>query len=353
MCSNVQGPGFKFFRISINAWGATPETMVALMEGTHWSRIEYVVNVETGVCDAYVEYDGAQSGWSTTFTEYLENTLKLHSVSLNTFDRGQNLAAASIEFIRDASKESYCLHGWRGKLEPALAKRLSAPTRVAAGAAGGSVAEYMSAEEMAKLQAAVELSKLGTDRVQETASGIREATDGIREATDGISERMARKEDTDALNTQVMGLRTTIDARDKEIKDLIEKNDRQRYMLGDLRGFQTENAQLTAERNGLRAARDTANDALQREREAHARTQAELAEIRTTLERERDAAKDARNAWLDDKRMVMDELRELQLWRAQWEDERKRLTSLAENNTNTIMEIITDAVRGKRPRTPP
>ena len=88
-------------------------------------------------------------------------------------------------------------------------------------------------------------------------------------------------------------------------------------------------------------------------REAHARTQAELAEIRTTLERERDAAKDARNAWLDDKRMVMDELRELQLWRAQWEDERKRLTSLAENNTNTIMEIITDAVRGKRPRTPP
>ena len=74
-------------------------------------------------------------------------------------------------------------------------------------------------------------------------------------------------------------------------------------------------------------------------------------ETRIVLDRERDAAMDARNAAAYDLRLVTDELRELQQARFQWETERQRLMSLADNNRNAIMDAIAETLLGKRART--
>ena len=325
------------------------------MEKAAWNRIEFVVNVESGACHAYLEYDGAHRELSTTFTKYLKDELKLFSIDLNTFGNdGQAGAASAILFIRDASKEHHCLHGWRGKLEAVLARRLSAPAQsAAAGGSGGSGgADYMSsAEEMSKLQATIELSKLETTRIQET-------TTGIRQQTAGISQHMARKTDTDALNAKLATMQRTLEDRDRQNRDLSTRNEDQRKQLGRLRAEQTDTAALKGERDLFRGLRDAANEALERERtersrvtremfdhaREHTRENERMQTIITTQERELHALRihklehDAKEA----------ELRELKEARLQWEEERKKLMAVANNDIDAIIDIVDVGLRSRK-----
>lgn len=324
--------------------------MHALLNATpSWRRVEYVLNVETGEAQAYVEHDGKNRSTTTTFAKYLEDDLKLFSVCLTTFSNdGQKGATSAILGMRNAWKESHRVHVWRGKLDAVLARSLGMHMPAAGGGGGAGAAAAGSftpdTEWVDKTEAALKESL----EMQRNLIG---SSTGIRQATDGISQEMARKTDTDAINAQMAGLRKTIDERDAQINKLTDHNRRQGYMLGELRGIQTELAQITADRDGLREQRNFANDALQRERAAHAGTMQQLSETRVALDRERDAARDARNAAAHDLRLVTDELRELQLARSQWELDRQRLMTLADDNRNAIMDAIADTLLGKRART--
>ena len=332
--------------MGVIAWGATLAKMELLMRISAWQRIEFVVNIETGVCEVFVEHADDKRETPNAFIKRLKASEETGGVGLfGIRNDGNTGAAAAIERIRDASKEAYCLHGWRGKLCNDIARRIDLRASTAGGAATGGADAFMPmVDEMKKIQAAIEVSKLETTRLEGS-------TTSIREATDGISQNMARKTDTDAITEQMASLRKTIDERDAQINKLTDHNRRQGYVLGELRGIQTDLAQITADRDGLREQRNIANDALQRERAAHAGTMQQLTETRIVLDRERDAAMDARNAAAYDLRLVTDDLRELQQARSQWETERQRLMSLADNNRNAIMDAIAETLLGKRART--
>ena len=331
------------------------------MEKAAWNRIEFVVNVESGACHAYLEYDGAHRELSTTFTKYLKDELKLFSIDLNTFGNdGQAGAASAILFIRDASKEHHCLHGWRGKLEAVLARRLSAPAQsAAAGGSGGSGgADYMSsAEELSKLQATIELSKLETTRIQET-------TTGISQQTAGISQHMARKTDTDALNARLATMQTTLEGRNRDIRELQSKNESQARRLCDFRLLQTAHGKLEVVSANFRKQFEDASKALGEERKERERVRKELlaskdnalkAEreweaTRASMETKISAHELERNEWNDARTNMENELRDLKRERANWLDERERLLAISDNNVDVIMDAVETCLRGERKR---
>ena len=175
--------------------------------------------------------------------------------------------------------------------------------------------------------------------------------------------QLADKEDTEALEKQVVALKTNLDARDALVRDLTNKNDDQRRMLGEMRKIQTQLARAETERDGFRTQLEQAtemlqaltqqhNDALQALVQQHngalQLVNAAFVDNINNLMQRLENEWEARTATANELRATANELRELQRAEAQWEVERARLVAIASDNREAIARIVTDSLLGKR-----
>ena len=168
--------------------------------------------------------------------------------------------------------------------------------------------------------------------------------------------QLADKEDTEALEKQVVALKTNLDARDALVRDLTNKNDDQRRMLGEMRKIQTQLARAETERDGFRTQLERATEMLQ------ALTQQHNDALQALVQQHNGALQLVNAAFVDNINNLMqrleneweartataNELRGLQHAEAQWEVERARLVAIASDNREAIAAIVTDSLLGKR-----
>ena len=358
--------------------------------------MEYILDMAQGVCALYLELEqGAQLN-TNTLTDDLER-LGLGSVSVDTFPNDDNKSAAAAIFrMRNIAKKSNYVTGTLGPHADSLMRNLLKEFVAAFGGAGA--AAYDTKKDDPELQEAIRASLAEqTDQLASTLAGkpdvealsqkvetgaeqMAEATTHLREATAGIDANMARKEDTDALRGQLTEMQAALDTSNKHIddlnkqkaklsehinaldeqnKNLAERNKKQGYILNNLRGIETELAQVTEERDGLRVQLGVAHEALQRERVELAGTKQQLNLVLPEFlnktrqqDNERSEAKEMLNATKLELRNVTEDLRALQREQAAWKEERKRLLAIADKNRPFVADTVLEALGFKRARTP-
>ena len=368
------------------AWHATPEIIGQAQALYQWKTVEYFIDLAQGVCALYLELPQGKQVNTNTLTDALVG-LGLGSVTMDTFPKDGNKAAAAALFrMRNIAKKSKFVMGNDGDHDASLWQQLDGEFKADAlklyGRGGGGGAA--SAEETEKIQAAMKLSIAEqTERLQGSMAGkdevkaisqkmdttaerterIEGVATSIREAAAGIHEKMASKEDTEALEKQVVTLKTNLDSRDALVRDLTKKNDDQRRMLGDMRKIQTQLARAETERDGFRTQLERAtemlqaltqqhNDALQALVQQHngalQLVNAAFVDNINNLMQRLATEREARTATANELRATANELRGLQHAEAQWEVERARLVAIASDNREAIARIVTDSLLGKR-----